>query len=58
MSKIDIKKKAEERKIVEKIFNPLKFSIEDNEPLDFLISVIINLVLKSLDYIIMTVLVD
>lgn len=38
MSKIDTKKKAEERKIVEKVFNPLKFSIENNEPLDFLIS--------------------
>ena len=37
MGKIDDKKKIEERKILEKIYNPSKFTIEDNEPLDFLI---------------------
>lgn len=37
MKKIDNKKKIEERKILEKIYSPSKFTIEDNEPLDFLI---------------------
>lgn len=38
MSKIDKKKKLEERKIIEKIYNPLNFLIDDNESLDFLIT--------------------
>lgn len=38
MAKIDNKKKSEERKILEKIFNRSEFVIKDNEPLDFLIS--------------------
>ncbi len=35
---IDKKKKIEERNIIEKIYEPTTFLIEDNEPLDFLVS--------------------
>ena len=38
MTKIDARKKQEERGILDKVFGSYGFDVKDNEPLDFLLA--------------------